>query len=259
MAREKMRRIYNVGRQIAGYCERSHMGAYAAQGAFFIIVSAIPFFMVFGRLLQFFSDRGTPVANRLLEWLPEYLEPFVIFLLREAYGNHPALFSVTAVVACWSAGKGVWSITEGLSSARGIAESRNWVQLRLWSVLHVFVLMVLTVLLAAATLFLPMSRIWLFFALCGGLPIVFQFLPRDRTAYLQELPGGILCAAGWYLLSWGMRVYIRYFKGFSMYGRLGAVVVVMLWLYLCMYLLLFSSGLRRQIYQKCVDMTKVEK
>lgn len=238
-----MRQLWYAGRQLANFCERTHLGAYAAQGAFFLLLSAIPFFMILCSLLQFLGTRGEAVAVQLLELLPKYLEPFLIFLFRESFEQKTTFLSITALVAFWSAGKGVQSMTEGLCAARDVPEKRGWLQVRLWSVLYVILLVFIGTLFILATLFLPLAKVWLFFFLCAFLPFVFQILPRDVTGYVRELPGGMICGIGWYLFSWGMSFYIRCFQGFSMYGRLGTVVLVMLWLYCCMYLLLLCAGL----------------
>ena len=44
------------------------------------------------------------------------------------------------------------------------------------------------------------------------------------------------------IVSWIFSVYLDIFKGFSsMYGSLTTIVLIMLWLYFCMYILLFGG------------------
>ncbi|MFR5151104.1 MAG: YihY/virulence factor BrkB family protein [Ruminococcus sp.] len=56
------------------------------------------------------------------------------------------------------------------------------------------------------------------------------------------MPGALLIAAGWSLFSYFFSIYFDMFPGFSnMYGSLTALIMVMLWLYICMNLLLYGA------------------
>ena len=54
--------------------------------------------------------------------------------------------------------------------------------------------------------------------------------------------GAAFSAVGWIIVSWIFSVYVDIFKGFSsMYGSLTTIVLIMLWLYFCMYILLLGG------------------
>jgi len=56
------------------------------------------------------------------------------------------------------------------------------------------------------------------------------------------LMGAAFSAVGWMIVSWIFSVYLNIFKGFSsMYGSLTTIVLIMLWLYFCMYILLLGG------------------
>ena len=57
-----------------------------------------------------------------------------------------------------------------------------------------------------------------------------------------QLMGAAFSAVGWMIVSWIFSVYLDIFKGFSsMYGSLTTIVLIMLWLYFCMYILLLGG------------------
>ncbi len=57
-----------------------------------------------------------------------------------------------------------------------------------------------------------------------------------------QLMGAAFSAVGWMIVSWIFSVYLNIFKGFSsMYGSLTTIVLIMLWLYFCMYILLLGG------------------
>lgn len=40
--------------------------------------------------------------------------------------------------------------------------------------------------------------------------------------------------------SFGLSIYVDYFNGFSMYGSLTTIALIMLWLYFCMYIMMMT-------------------
>ena len=67
-------------------------------------------------------------------------------------------------------------------------------------------------------------------------------LPNRKATLKSQVPGAILIAAGWSLFSYFFSIYFDTFPGFSnMYGSLTALIMVMLWLYICMNLLLYGA------------------
>ena len=99
--------------------------------------------------------------------------------------------------------------------------------------------------------------------------LVYKFLPnrknRGKTTLRKQLPGALFTASGWLLFSFFFSVYLDVFTGFSsMYGSLTTIILIMLWLYVCMYIILLGGevnamleGLQRKNLDKqrtCVKM-----
>ncbi|MBS1430349.1 MAG: YihY/virulence factor BrkB family protein, partial [Ruminococcus sp.] len=58
----------------------------------------------------------------------------------------------------------------------------------------------------------------------------------------KQLPGAFFTASGWLLLSFFFSVYLDIFTGFtSMYGSFTTIILIMLWLYGCMYIILLGG------------------
>jgi membrane protein len=68
----------------------------------------------------------------------------------------------------------------------------------------------------------------------------------SRITYARQLPGAFFCAVAWYLFSFGVSIYVDYFHGFSGYGSLTTIVLIMVWLYICMYILLVCAEVNNQ-------------
>ena len=125
-----------------GKCKRDKINAYSAQSAFFIILSLIPFLMVFSSLLQYTSVTEGTLLKIIERVMPEYIAPFLISLIDEVYNRSAGIISITAIVAIWSAAKGVQYMTDGLNSVNDLEETRNWLVLRMWAVVYTVIFLV---------------------------------------------------------------------------------------------------------------------
>lgn len=238
-------------------CKEDRINAYAAQSAFFILLAIIPFLMVLLSLIRY-----TPVTESMLlslyeENLPGYISPFFITITDEIYSRSLGVTAVSAVVAVWSAAKGMHALMDGLNAVNDLEENRNWIVLRFWSAIYtivfivaiVFTLMVLVFgnsIRVLAIDYLPILRnvsvilssfkgLLLFAILVVFFDVVFTVLPNKKLSFTSQLPGAILCALAWNGISLLLSIYINYFNGFSMYGSLTTVALMMLWLYFCIY------------------------
>ena len=78
-----------------GKCKRDKINAYSAQSAFFIILSLIPFLMVFSSLLQYTSVTEGTLLKIIERVMPEYIAPFLISLIDEVYNRSAGIISIT--------------------------------------------------------------------------------------------------------------------------------------------------------------------
>ncbi len=244
-------------------CKRDKINAYSAQSAFFIILSAIPFLMVFSSLLQYTSVSESYIMAIVNRLMPEYISPFMISIIDEVYNRSFGIVSVTAIAAIWSAAKGVQYMTDGLNSCNDLEETRNWFVLRLWAVVYtvvflvaiIFILVVLVfgnsiqnlaeqsapILTHVTNLFSKLRGLFMLGILALFFDVIFTTLPNRKLSFKSQVPGALLCAVAWYLFSFGLSVYVDYFNGFSMYGSLTTIALIMLWLYFCMYIMMLCA------------------
>ena len=211
-------------------CKRDKINAYSAQSAFFIILSIIPFLMVFSSLLQYTSVTESMLLEIIRHLMPEYVSPFLISLVDEVYNRSMGIISITAIIAIWSAAKGVQYMTDGLNSVNDLEETRNWFVLRFWAVVYTVVFLVAIVFTLLVLVFGNQLKV-----------LATQYVPILEHASRGQLPGAVICGVAWYVFSFGLSVYVDYFNGFSMYGSLTTIALIMLWLYFCMYIMMMSA------------------
>ena len=256
-------KIIGNGKSFFDKCKRDKINAYSAQSAFFIILSTIPFLMVFSSLLQYTPITEGTLLKMYQTALPDYISAFLISITDEVYNRSVGIISITAIVAIWSAAKGIQYMTDGLNSVNDLEENRNWFVLRLWAIVYtivflfavVFTLVVLVfgntlhdlaveyipLLQSLTDLIVRLRGFVLFGILFVFFDINFTMLPNKKLTFKSQIPGAAICAVAWYVFSFALSIYVDYFNGFSMYGSLTTIALIMLWLYFCMYIMMMSA------------------
>lgn len=266
--------------RITDYAAENHIGAYAAQSAFFFVISLIPLSLLLMTMVQYTPVTKGDVINAFTEILPKTVTPFLISIINEVYNQSKAIIPVTILVALWSAGRAVLAITSGLNCIYKSQETRNYFYLRFRSSVYTFLflgMIILSLLLAVfgnrISLFVETNvpvltkamefLIRIRTVLIVGLTMIFcvlvyQFLPdiKKKTKWRHQIPGTVFSAIGLQILSLIFSVYLDIFQGFSsMYGSLTTIVLVMLWLYFCMYIILLGGIFNVLIFEDNVDVT----
>lgn len=260
---------------------RDNISAIAAQSAFFIILSFVPFALF---TLSVFSNFG--ISKDLLE---NYLKLGIIddeayylnSFLNELYPNATGIAITTIILALWSSGKGLFAITEGIRLIYRLPNRYNWFVKRLFSMGYTFV-MFLALIVALGGMVVTEICDEIISPIIEQLPAVVGMLYALRylivftivvlliafalKMYLRrrvedkrfakfrlQLPGAAFTALCWIVLSMGIRIYVKYFNGFSIYGSLGTFAMLMVWIYFSMYAFLcciqFNYIYREEIYR----------
>lgn len=248
-------------------CKRDNISAYAAQAAFFIIMSLIPFVMLFISMIQFTPVTKSMVMEIVNRLMPEYISPFLIGIINEVYNNSVGTVSIAAIMAVWSAAKGIHCVTAGLNSVYDIEETRNWIFLRFRAILYTLMLVLAIVVSLTLMVFgnslqkliwkyipfaadftwgiLQLRSLILLAVLMLFFLMLFKMLPNRKASLKHQIPGSVLSAVGWSLLSFGISIYVDYFNGFSMYGSLTTIILVMMWLYFGIYIMLVCAEINK--------------
>jgi membrane protein len=110
----------------------------------------------------------------------------------------------------------------------------------------------------AAVLGKIVSYLLLLLVGAAGAATLYRFGPSRQSAqWIWLTPGSVFAALFWLLLTVGFGIYVANFGNYNAtYGSLGAVVVLLTWLYLSSYILLFGAELNSEIeHQTAADTT----
>lgn len=245
--------------------QKDYVAAFSAQAAFFIVISFFPFAMFLLTLIQFLPISEADLLSVCNTVMPEGINAFVSSMITEIHDKASgAIISITIITTVWSASKGVLSVINGLNAVYAIRETRNYILLRILATIYT---VIFAAMLLVSLLFLVFgNRIYLWiteqfpilneFALLVislrtivGLCMLtvffltlYLFVPNRRSSFMAELPGACFTAGGWMMFSYLYSCYIDRMGQYSyMYGSLTAIVLLMVWLYTCMYMMLLGA------------------
>ena len=243
---------------------KDNISAFSAQAAFFLLTSMFPFIMLLLSLLQFFPFDMEDLIYAAARMLPRAVEQFIVPVITEIYEKGtPALISVAAITALWTASAGVNAVVNGLTRIFDEDKAESWIKLRLESIFFMLGLILVIILSLGMSVYgnifaekimsmVPQMRIYEFLSLgikflcvLCVLTLIFDFIylfvPTRKSSFMAQLPGAMFSAVGWTAFSVLYSFYINNLADFSLYGSLAAVVFFMLWMYICFFILFIGA------------------
>ncbi len=254
----------------------------AAGVAFYTLLAIFPALASTVSLYGLFADPGE-IENHyqsLAVLMPADARPLLLDQIRALTVSSDTALGATVIggflLALLSAMKGTKAVVMALNIAYNESEKRGFVRLNLIafvltlaSVVFIVVMLALVVALPAAINLLALQPgvaallsllRWpiLLIMVLLALACVYHFAPSRRAARWHWVSwGAALATAVWLFASIGFSVYVENFGNYNkVYGSLGALVILLMWLYLSAYALLLGAELNAEMeHQTCVDTT----
>lgn len=239
---------------------------YSAQAAYFAIFSAIPIFILLLAVLNLFVPRlSINVADVLLKYYPDSKTFITSESVKRFLDAGIAAVPTSILAVFWSASRGIRAIGEGISGIYGSSfVKKNLAKRYLYSFLYtlIFIVTILGTLLFLvfgkyigrflSNVFPKIAGVldaildWRFLIILGVLIAFFflfyKLLGFEGMNWRNHLPGAVFTGVGWLLYSYLFSLYLKYFSGWqSIYGSLSVLMVLMLWVYSCMYILMMGA------------------
>lgn len=226
-----------------------------SQLAFFFLLSLFPLLIFMFTLLPYFNLDQEQIFILIRDFAPESVALLIESTLGEILNNrNSGLLSIGALATVWSASKGMNALTKALNLSYNKEESRSFIVARGMSV--VFTVMLIVVLVVALVLpvfgqqigvlafsYLGLEEGFLFWwnSLRFAIPpliifavftLIYWLVPNIKLRFISVLPGAAFAAVGWIVTSLGFSFYVGNYANYSgTYGSIGAIIVLMMWLY----------------------------
>lgn len=229
----------------------------AAQMSFFFALALFPFLIFLAALVG--TLPSTTLWDHVLKWITLYLPQSSQALVFQTVANlthgREKFFSLGFLSASWAATGGVLCLMSSMNTAYEVKETRKlWKRLALaFGMLFVLCFLFLGSfgLLTAGHLFAawvtsymgaatPLLRIWQVsrwivsvLLLMAGLALVDYLIPNLKRSWHWITPGTLLPVCIWIPGGVAFNWYVRDFGTYNtMYGELGAFMVLMVWIYI---------------------------
>ena len=264
--RTRAARIKDIGLRVKDRVKEHNLAVVAAGIAFWGLL-AIPAVLtavlsIYG-LVADASEVEAQIENNL-EALPEEARAIIIGQLESVAGASGGGLAVGAVVgillALWTSSGATAKIIATLNTIWGVPENRPFLKLRglalfitLGSIVFVvgaaFLLAILPAVLSEAG-FADAGR-WmlntgrfpaLLVFMAFGLAVLYWIGPNRRMRYRPLTWGAVLATLLWVLVSAAFSIYTARFSSYNeTYGTLGAIVILLMWLFLTAFVVLIGA------------------
>ncbi|WP_097027280.1 YihY/virulence factor BrkB family protein [Clostridium peptidivorans] len=230
--------------------------ALASELSYSLILSFFPFLIFLMTLIGYLSLDTELVLLQLSKILPDGAYKLVHDTVLEVLqGKNSKLLSLGFIFSMWTASTGFRGVIRGLNKAYDEKEKRSLVKVIIISILCTigltFIIVVTLLLLVFGELlgyflikkfsipesFMSLWNIVRYAIILTSMIFVFALLyrytPSKRLRWKEVIPGAIFATIGWIVVSIGFSFYVNNFANYSrLYGSIGAVIVLLTWLYL---------------------------
>ncbi len=250
----------------------NNLSLIAAGVAFFAMLSLFPALAALIALLGLISDPAVVVSQleEVRGILPndvyEIVNSQVVTLVTARADTLGWAGVVSLLVALWSARAGVGAMMIGLNNVYGERNrnaARHYARALMLTIMlmGVGVIALLTVVIAPLVLaFLPLGPFGILLAdltrwtiaiivLFAGVGVLYRYGPNRKSARVQWLTSGaVLSVFSWAIVSIGFSYYVANFGNYNqVYGSIGAVIAMLIWLWISSFVVLFGASLNAQI------------
>lgn len=249
--------------------EQDHISLLAAGSAYYAMLSIFPALIavvtIYGLIANprdvenILSTAASVIPDNVLEVLRDQLTAIVT-------GSAQSLglgLIVSVAGLFWSASSGTSALIESVNIAYDEIESRSYLRMKILSlsfavgaILFVIVAVAVIAILPVVTSYFGIGRwaIWLRWPALAlmiimAVGLVFRYAPDRNPPRWHWLSwGAVIASVFWLAGSFAFSLYISHFGNYNKtYGTLGAVIVLLLWLYLSSYVILLGAEINSEM------------
>lgn len=278
---------WELGKRVWTEANNDRLFGRAAELSYYFLLALFPLliFMTSAIGLVLGSDMGA--RQQLFNYLARIMPASAFQLVNDtmvevsqASGGGKLSFGLLA--ALWAASNGMSAITDSLNATYDIEEGRPWWKQRLVAItltvaLSILIVSALLLVVAGGHIAEGIANAYGFgpaFAIAWKIvqwpialafmilafALIYFFAPDLRDQKWTWLtPGAAIGVALWVLVSLGFRVYLAFFDSYSAtYGSLGAVIILMLWLYFTGAAVLIGGEINSEIENAAAETGEPE-
>jgi membrane protein len=240
--------------------------------SYYFVLALFPMLLFLVSLIGVFAGPGSQLRNSIISGLgrlaPGSASDLVHSVVNQTFKSSSGLkLAMGLLGALWAASGGMGAVVVSLNVVYRVKETRAWWKQKLTIIGLTLALAALIVIALVLVLYggkigqLLATQIGLgdvfriawkvlqwplsFAAMFLSFSVIYYFGPdlKERKWYWVT-PGAVAGVALWLVASLGFRLYLQFFNSYSAtYGSVGAVIILMLWLYLTGFAVLIGGEL----------------
>ena len=262
-----IKKLFYIGRDFQLHINRKNISAFAASTAFFLFVSLIPILVLLCAIIPYTTLTKANLLTFMTDITPDVVDSLVISIIEDVYAKSAGIISIAALTLLWSASKGMLALIRGMNEINDVEENRNYFVLRAIASFYTVMLLLVVLLSLIVMVFgnalvngiirtIPQTEPFFDFLLnfrllfsllvmIVGFSMMYAYIPNKKLRFLYQIPGAVFSAVLWNVFSWAFSIYEGKINDFSTYGNLATIVIIMLWMYMCIYIILIGAYLNR--------------
>ena len=254
-----------------GMTER-RLTVYATSGCYYLFMALVPMVMVVCCLLPYTPFNKDLVLSYVDRYFSASLGDVVRQIVGAIYSSTGATLTISILLTLYSASSSMKALMAGMDAAYGFEKKDGFVKYSLRALLYmVFLLVALVlalvvmvyggkilallaqkfqvpgvvkVLLSVLRYVILMIPLFAFFAL------LYTWMPSEKVRFRDQIPGAVFAAVVWVIFSAVFNLYVNVSGKYGAYGFIGTIMVVMLWMYYCLFFLLIGGYLNSYLTEK---------
>lgn len=265
-----------LGKQVWAEMNRDDVFGGAAKLAYYFLLALFPLLIFLTSAIGLVIGSGTGMRHTLFNYLAKIMPSSAFQLIdttmvEVSNASGAGKLSFGFLAALWAASNGMSAITQALNTAYDVEERRAWwkqqaVAIALTGTLSVLIIAALAIVLgggkvvdhfaAVYGLGVVLTTTWkilqwpiAFAFMLLAFALIYYFAPDlEDQDWKWITPGSVIGVLLWLLASFAFKAYLHFFDSYSKtYGSLGAVIVLMLWLYVTGLAVLIGGEINSEI------------
>ena len=244
----------------------------AAEVGFYFMFALFPLLLFLVSIFGMVLNSAEGIRGQLFSYLQQIMPGSAFDLVEKtltevAEGSSGGTLTIGFFIALWSASAGIESVGNALNNVYKLKETRPWWRLKLAAIVLTLII-TLFIFIALGIIFYG-SQFLSFLLTTFGLPVpspltlqilsfivvaiallltftlIYSVCPNHASfTWKRIMPGSIAAILLWLLFSGAFRLYLQYFDSYAKtYGSLGAIIILMFWLYLTALVILIGGAI----------------
>lgn len=266
----------DVALRVKDEFKADHLALAASGVAFHAFLALAPLLVAAVSLYGLVADPSNVVklVERLGPSVPEELSDLIEQQLTSVINSGSGALGIGAVIgvlaALWSASSGMSHLMEAINIAydedvddrpfwkkRGIALALTVLFIAFLAVVATFIGLAVASRGALGVLLVVVAAVVSAVLLMGVLAVIYRYATdRDEPEWSWVSVGAIVAVVGWLIASAGFTIYVTSFGSYNeTYGSLGAIVVVLLWMFLTALVVLLGAEFNAELEHQTAEDT----